>query len=106
MDIDDIAAEARAGRRIAPTTVLLDSNTAVQFCAMRADPRRFTPAIFDGDWADPSKTATAGEMLIVAAVACADDVIRVLGRQNKRLYALTRTTRSAKAKQGRRKAKR
>jgi hypothetical protein len=88
-ELDDVVASVRAGGRIAPHVVSLDAETANRFLAMRTDPRRFTPAIFVGDWADTDTPACPGEMTIVAAIPCADDVVRVMGRQRGRLFAVT-----------------
>ena len=88
-ELEDVVAVVRAGGRIAPHVVSLGAETASQFFAMRTDPRRFTPAIFAGDWADTDTPACPGEMNIVAAIACLDDVVRVMGRQRGRLFAIT-----------------
>ncbi len=87
-EIRDIAAAARNGVRIRPQTVMLDSETASKFVAVRTDPRRFVPEVFEGNWADEASHPAPGSMQLLAAVVCDNDLVQVLGRQHKTLYAL------------------
>ncbi len=87
-EIHDIAAAARNGVRISPQTVMLDAQTAGKFVAVRKDPRRFVPEVFEGNWADEASHPIPGSMQLLAAVICDNDLVQVLGRQHGTLYAL------------------
>jgi hypothetical protein len=95
-EIKEIVKCARMRRAFRPTTVTLDAKTARLFVAMRTDPRRFTPKIFEGEWGLSDDLARPDAMHLLATVVCPDQVVRVLGRQDGRLFAMT----SAKPQRG------
>jgi hypothetical protein len=89
LELDEILDECRAGRLFRARLLVLDKAGAKQFQRMRQNPTRFTPKIFEGDWSDPSTTADASEIRLLAAVKCPDHTVRLVGRQGRELYALT-----------------
>jgi hypothetical protein len=56
----------------------------VQF---RANPQRFLPKIFDGDWARPDRKPEAGLIKLVRIMSGNDGVHRLIGRQGAFIYA-------------------
>ena len=88
-EIKEIAAAARQRKPFRPTTVSLDAKTASLFEAMRSDPKRFTPKIFEEVWALDGEVARADEIKLLAAVLCPDDIVRIMGRQDGRLFVIT-----------------
>lgn len=88
-EIKEIAAAARQRKPFSPITVSLDAKTASLFVAMRSDPKRFTPKIFDVAWAIDGEVARADEIKLLAAILCPDDIVRIMGRQDGRLFAIT-----------------
>ena len=88
-EVKKIATAARLRKPFSPTTVVLDATTAALFVALRTDPKRFTPKIFEDSWAIEGQVARADEMKLLAAVLCPDEVVRIMGRQDGRLFAMT-----------------
>jgi hypothetical protein len=95
-EIKEIVKSARMRKVFRPTMVVLDGNTAGRFVAMRTDPKRFMPKIFEGEWAINDDVARPDAMQLLATVVCPDESVRIVGRQDGRLFAMT----AAKSRRG------
>ena len=67
--------------------LLIDEDLAKKFVMFRANPVRFLPRNFDGDWARPDKHPSPGEVRLLRVMRGHDKVIRVIVRQERGLFA-------------------
>jgi hypothetical protein len=67
--------------------LVLDPGLAARFVQFRSNPPRFTPKIFDGDWALSSAHPRPGPIRIVRVITGTDGVSRAIGRQGAQIYA-------------------
>jgi hypothetical protein len=67
--------------------LVLDPDGAGRFVQFRSNPPRFTPKIFDGDWALGSAHPEPGAIRIVRVITGLDGVSRAIGRQGAQIYA-------------------
>ena len=51
------------------------------------DPKRFVPSIFEGNWARLDRHPRAGAIRLLRIVSGHDQISRVIGRQENRIFA-------------------
>jgi len=68
-------------------TIVLGADDCEAWVEFTFDPPRFRPRIFEGEWAWADRHPDAGELRLLRAMAGTDGVVRVIGRQGKRLFA-------------------
>lgn len=66
------------------TITAVDCDLWVRF---RANPERFLPRIFEGDWANTQQHPEPGNMRIIRVMTGTDSITRVIARQGSKLYA-------------------
>jgi hypothetical protein len=67
--------------------LLLTSKSIEEWVQFRTDPQRFTPKIFDGDWARPDRKPQVGPIKLVRVMEGSDGIHRLIGRQGNNIYA-------------------
>ena len=75
------------GEDFAATELVLSSVEVAEWVRLRTDPRRFTPSIFVGSWADAEAHPDAGDLRILRVMTGYDQVTRAIARQGRYLYA-------------------
>jgi hypothetical protein len=75
-----------AGEPFRVIEIVLSEADCEVMVALRANPKRFYPAIFNGDWARPSEHPMPGIVRILRVIPGEDGVTRVIGRQGDTLY--------------------
>lgn len=74
--------------RFTVTSLALETDDCPFWVEMSFNPERFLPRIFDGhDWARPGTHPKPGQIKIVRALRGNDDVVRLIGRQERGLFA-------------------
>ena len=54
---------------------------------LKIDPKRFVPAIFDGEWALTKQHPSPGPIRVIKAITGSDGISRLLARQGTYIYA-------------------
>lgn len=85
--IDDLIKSFIQTGKFSAQEILLNSQTKEVWVQFRVDPQRFLPRIFDGDWARADKKPAVGPIRLIRVMAGNDGVHRVIGRQDKLIYA-------------------
>jgi hypothetical protein len=85
--VTDLVDRYDRGEPFRVAELVLDLDTAARFVQFRSDPPRFTPKIFDGDWALSSAHPRPGPIRIVRVITGSDGVSRAIGRQGAQIYA-------------------
>jgi hypothetical protein len=67
--------------------LVITTQMAEDWVQFRSDPKRFLPAIFDGDWARADRKPNAGPIKVVRVMCGNDGVFRLIGRQGSNIYA-------------------
>jgi len=85
--IDDLIKSFIETGKFSAQEILLNAQTKEEWVQFRVDPQRFLPKIFDGDWARADKKPLVGPIRLVRIMVGNDGVHRVIGRQEKLIYA-------------------
>jgi hypothetical protein len=85
--VADLTARHDRGEPFRVAELILDQDCAGRFVQFRANPQRFTPKIFDGDWALGNAHPEPGPIRIVRVITGLDGVSRAIGRQGPQIYA-------------------
>jgi hypothetical protein len=85
--VADLTARHDRGEPFRVAELLLDPEGAGRFVQFRFNPPRFTPKIFDGDWALGNVHPEPGPIRIVRVITGLDGVSRAIGRQGAQIYA-------------------
>jgi hypothetical protein len=85
--VADLTARHDRGEPFRVAELILDQDCAGRFVQFRANPPRFTPKIFDGDWALGNVHPAPGPIRIVRVITGVDGVSRAIGRQGAQIYA-------------------
>jgi hypothetical protein len=85
--LQSLREEHDAGESFKVTEVMLTEADCQEMVAIRGNPSRFHPSLFEGDWAKASDHPTPGAIRILRVMAGRDGITRVIGRQGNTLYA-------------------
>jgi hypothetical protein len=85
--VADLTARHDRGEPFRVAELILDQDCAGRFVQFRSNPPRFTPKIFDGDWALVNVHPAPGPIRIVRVITGLDGVSRAIGRQGAQIYA-------------------
>jgi hypothetical protein len=85
--VTDIVHRHDLGEPFRVAELVLDPDLAARFVQFRSNPPRFTPKIFDGNWALSSAHPQPGPIRIVRVITGSDGVSRAIGRQGAQIYA-------------------
>lgn len=75
-----------AGDDFALTETVLSADEVAEWVLLRIDPKRFTPSIFLGSWANPAAHPEPTDIRILRVMTGPDEVTRSIARQGKYLY--------------------
>jgi len=89
-DVDSLIDDYLANGHVPPSEIHLTASEISDWTQMIGNPDRFNAEIFDQDWAHPQRYPTEGSMRVLRILRDNLGQIRLIGRQNKYLYVLTR----------------
>ena len=69
------------------TEIILAGEDCDHWVRLKTDPQRFSPEIFDGDWAHIKQHPSAGKLRVISIITGNDGISRVIVRQGSNLYA-------------------
>jgi hypothetical protein len=67
--------------------VKLSSDACAPWVRFKVEPKRFTAAIFDGEWALTQQHPQEGNLRLIRVITGKDGISRIIGRQGKHLFA-------------------
>ena len=86
-DLDVLIAEFEGGKPLVPVEIDNNDASCLLWVRFKTDPKRFTPQIFDGDWAFTQHHPSPGPIRLIRAMKGTDEISRIIARQGKFLYA-------------------
>jgi hypothetical protein len=85
--LDDMLEAFKGGKQPPPTDIELTEKEVAVFVRMKIDPKRFSPNIFDGEWALTNQHPTPGKVRVIKAITGNDEIPRLVARQGRFVYA-------------------
>jgi hypothetical protein len=85
--LDQLIKNHILGNSLVPTSYEINEFDKMIWVRLKADPQRFLPSIFEGDWAILNKHPNAGTIRIIKSLTGTDGVPRLLARQGNHIYA-------------------
>lgn len=85
--LNSLITEFENGLAPKPFESIVDGEDLELWVRLRIDPKRFAPAIFDGDWAHTQQHPGPGKIRIIKAITGNDGISRLIARQGIYVYA-------------------
>ncbi len=85
--LDEMLMAFEKGNQLPPTDIELTDVEVGVFVRMKIDPKRFTPNIFDGEWALTNQHPAPGKVRVIKAITGNDQISRLVARQGRFVYA-------------------
>ena len=86
-DLNLLISNHENGKTPTPQDIQVSAENAHVWVRFKLDPKRFVPAIFDGDWAFTNQHPNQGSVRLVKSITGTDGISRLIARQGKSLYA-------------------
>lgn len=86
-DLDALISKHENGDSFSAQVVTLSQSDCQIWVRFKVEPNRFLPKIFDGEWAHTHLHPKPGEIRLIRIITGSDEISRVIGRQDKHLFA-------------------
>jgi len=86
-ELDSILVDFEKGTSPAPGEIQIQEQDSEIWVRFRIDPKRFSPSIFEGEWAFTQYHPSVGSMRILRVIKGTDGISRIIARQGKYVYA-------------------
>ena len=85
--LDELIAAHEKGEKFTAGELTLEEKDCSLWVKFRTDPQRFTPKVFEGDWANVKQHPQPGKIRLIRVLTGSDEISRVIARQGKDLFA-------------------
>jgi hypothetical protein len=86
-ELDSILVDFEKGISPTPGEIQIHEQDSAIWVRFRVDPKRFSPSIFEGEWAFTQHHPSVGSMRILRVITGTDGISRIIARQGKYVYA-------------------
>jgi hypothetical protein len=85
--LDETLKQFKNGKDPAPFELEIEDTDLQIWVRFKIDPKRFSPKIFEGEWAFTTQHPEIGKIRVIKAITGEDGIARLIARQGRFIYA-------------------